>query len=174
MKILIKKYGSIAALIVVGIPVIQNLITGTSKESFALGEIVGYTTMVIAMATVFVAMKHYRDNLNNGAMTFGQGIRLGLGISAVGGVAFAIYNAVFVTLIMPDFNKQYFSYQTGLEVGTDEFQSQFNAMMETSGWMFSAVGGSILMFFTVFLIGFVESLIAAMIFQKKVPINGIV
>ncbi len=164
---LIKKYGSIATLIVVGIPVVQNLITGTSKESFAIGEIIGYTTMIIAMATVFVAMKHFRDNMNEGIMSFGQGLQIGLGISMVGGLAFAIYNAVFVTLIMPDFNEQYFSYQTGLEVGSAEFETQFKTMMETSGWMFSVVGGSILMFVTVFLIGFVESVISALIFQKK-------
>ena len=167
MKNLIKKYGLISALIVVGVPVISNLITGFNKESFAVGEIIGYTSMIVAMATVFVAMKHYRDNLNEGVMSFGQGFKLGLGISVIGGIAFALYNVVFVTWIMPDFNEQYFSYQTGLEMGTAEFESQYNAMLEENGFMFSLVGGTILMFITVFLIGFIESIIGALILQRK-------
>lgn len=168
MKNLIKKYGLISALIVVGVPVISNLITGYNKESFALGEIIGYTSMIVAMASVFVAMKHYRDNENHGNLSFGEGLKIGLGISVIGGLAFAIYNAVFVTWLMPDFNEQYFAYSTGLEIGSAEFDSQYATMMEENGFMFSLVGGSLLMFFTVFLIGFVESIIGAMVLKKKV------
>ncbi len=167
MKNLIKKYGLISALIVVGAPLIANLITGFNKESFALGEIIGYNSMIVAMATVFVAMKHYRDNLKEGVMSFGEGLKLGLGISVIGGIAFALYNAVFVTYIMPDFNEQYFAYQSGLEMGSAQFTTEYNTMMEENGFMFSLLGGLLLMFFTVFLIGFVESVIGAMVLKRK-------
>jgi len=167
MKKIFIKYGLIAGLIVVGVPVVLSLFTGFGPESFAIGEIIGYASIIVAMATVYFAMRQYRDNLNEGRLSFGRGLKIGTVISAIGGIAFAIYNVVFVTWIMPDFNEQYFAYSMGLEVGTPEFESQFAAMMESNGFMYSLLGGTILMFLTVFLIGFIISVISALILQSK-------
>ena len=68
---------------------------------------------------------------------------------------------------MPDFNEQYFAYAEGLEIGTPEFETKFAAMMESNGFMFSVLGGTILMFVTVFLIGFIISVISALMLQRK-------
>lgn len=167
MKNIIVRYGIIAALIVVGAPVFLGLIIGFGIDSFAMGEIVGYTSMVVAMITVYFAMRHYRDRLNHGVITFGTGLKIGSLISVLAGIAFAIYNIVFVTIIMPDFNEQYFAYTEGLEIGTPEFEAKFTAMMESNGFMFSIFGGTILMFTTVFLIGFIISVISALMLQRK-------
>ena len=101
MKKLVLKYGLISSAIVVGVPVISSLFIGFGPESFGKGEIIGYTSMIVAMATVYFAMRHYRDELNNGMLSFGQGLSIGSLISVMAGVAFAIYNVVFVTWIMP-------------------------------------------------------------------------
>ena len=108
----------------------------------------------------------FRDNENKGLMTFGEGMKIGLAVSSIGGLAFAIYNWIFVTWVMPDFNEQYYAYMSGNEIGTPEFNAGFNEMMETSGFMYSKVGGSLVMFFTVFLIGLVISVISSMILKK--------
>jgi hypothetical protein len=167
MKKLILKYGLISSAIVVGVPVISSLFIGFGPESFGKGEIIGYTSMIVAMATVYFAMRHYRDELNNGMLSFGQGLSIGSLISVMAGVAFAIYNVVFVTWIMPDFNEQYFAYSSGLEVGSTRFEMEYTNMMAENGFMFSTLGGTLLMFATVFLIGFVLSVISALIVQKK-------
>jgi hypothetical protein len=167
MKKLILKYGLISSAIVVGVPVISSLFIGFGPESFGKGEIIGYTSMIVAMATVYFAMRHYRDELNNGMLSFGQGLSIGSLISVMAGVAFAIYNVVFVTWIMPDFNEQYFAYSSGLEVGSTRFEMEYANMMAENGFMFSTLGGTLLMFATVFLIGFVLSVISALIVQKK-------
>jgi hypothetical protein len=167
MKKLVLKYGLISSAIVVGVPVISSLFIGFGPESFGKGEIIGYTSMIVAMATVYFAMRHYRDELNNGMLSFGQGLSIGSLISVMAGVAFAIYNVVFVTWIMPDFNEQYFAYSSGLEVGSTRFEMEYTNMMAENGFMFSTLGGTLLMFATVFLIGFVLSVISALIVQKK-------
>lgn len=171
MKNIVVRYGVIASLIVVGVPLLSGLIIGFGMDSFAMGEIVGYTSMIVAMTTVYFAMHHYRDQINKGVLSFGLGLKIGSLISVLAGIAFAIYNVVFVTFIMPDFNKQYFAYAyayaEGLELGTPEFEAKFAAMMEANSFMFSVLGGTILMFSTVFLIGFIVSLISALILQRK-------
>ena len=167
MKNILIKYGGFASAVVVGFPVLTGLLVGYGPDNFALSEVIGYTSIIVAMASVYFAMKHYRDNENAGAISFGQGMKIGLAISSVGGVAFALYNLVFVTWIMPDFNEQYYAYSSGNKVGTPQFETGYAELMETQGFMFSKLGGSPLMFATVFMIGLVISLISAMILQKK-------
>jgi uncharacterized protein DUF4199 len=165
MKNIIKKYGLIAAMICVGFPVLSSLIVGDNPDSYDIGELVGYSSIVVAMSLVYFAMRTYRDKENNGKINFREGIKIGTFISAIGGVAFAIYNLVFVTLIDPDFNEKYFAYQMDLERGTEEFKMQFTELMETGGFMYSTTGGTILMFFTVFLIGLVLSVISSLVLK---------
>mgnify|MGYP003630910938 FL=1 len=167
MKNIVVRYGVIAGLIVVGIPLLSGLIIGFGMDSFAMGEIIGYTSMIVAMTTVYFAMRHYRDQINKGMLSFGLGLKIGSLVSVLAGIAFAIYNVFFVTFIMPDFNEQYFAYAEGLEIGTPEFEAKFTAMMEANGFMFSVLGGTLLMFATVFLIGFIMSLISSLILQRK-------
>jgi len=167
MKNIVVRYGVIASLIVVGVPLLSGLIIGFGMDSFAMGEIIGYASMIVAMTTVYFAMRHYRDQINKGVISFGLGLKIGSLISVLAGIAFAIYNVVFVTFIMPDFNEQYFAYAEGLELGTSEFEAKFAAMMEANSFMFSVLGGTILMFSTVFLIGFIMSVISSLMLQRK-------
>jgi preprotein translocase subunit YajC len=167
MKKIIKKYGILAALICVGIPVLSSLIIGGESESYGIGEIVGYSSIVVAMSLVYFAMRNYRDKENNGQINFVEGMKIGSMISAIGGIAFAIYNLVFVTVIDPDFNEKYFAHQMDLERGSEEFQKEFAALMESGGFMYTIAGGTVLMFFTVFLIGFVISVISSLILKTN-------
>ncbi len=167
MKKIVIKYGLWGAAIVVGIPLLSSLIMGNGEESYSMGEIIGYSSMIVAMSLVYFAMRVYRDKENDGQINFGEGMKIGTLISVLGGVAFAVYNLVFVLWIDPEFGEKYFAYQEGLERGTDEFQQKFSAMMETGGFMYSTVGGTILMFMTVFLIGLVLSVISALIVKTK-------
>lgn len=167
MKKSLLKYGLIASLIVVGIPLISGMIMGFGPDSFALSEVIGYTSIIVAMATVYFAIRQYRDQQNEGRLHFGTGMKIGLLISTIGGIAFGIYNAIFVTYVMPDFNEQYFAYSTNTEVGTPEFEKGFTEMMTENEFMFSVLGGSIVMFLTVFLIGLVLTTISALILKHN-------
>ena len=165
MKNIIKKYGVLASLICVGFPVLASLIIGTESDSYGIGEIVGYASIVVAMSLVYFAMRNFRDKENGGQINFGQGLKIGSMISVFGGIAFGVYNLIFVTVIDPDFNEKYFADQIGLERGTAEFEKQFAELIETGGFMYTVTGGTILMFFTVFLIGFVVSVIASLVLK---------
>jgi len=167
MKSIIKKYGILAALICVGFPVLSSLVIGIDSNSYGIGELVGYASIVVAMSLVYFAMRNYRDKENEGQLNFGDGMKIGTIISAIGGLAFAAYNLVFVTLIDPDFNEKYFANQKGLERGTDEFEREFSALIESGGFMYTIAGGTVLMFFTVFLIGFVLTVISSLVLKTK-------
>lgn len=52
---------------------------------------------------IFYSQKNYRDQQNNGFLSIGEAVKLGVTIAVIGGVFYAIYNIIFVTVIEPDF-----------------------------------------------------------------------
>ena len=71
------------------------------------GEIIGYTTMVLAFLMVFFGVKSYRDNVAGGRVTFGRAVKVGLMITAVASVCYvATWELIYYTLA-PDFVEKY-------------------------------------------------------------------
>src|SRR5262245_45011915 len=53
-------------------------------------ELVGYGTMVIALSMVFFGIKSYRDNYQNGAIGFWKGFQVGILISLIASLMYAL------------------------------------------------------------------------------------
>ena len=75
-------FGSIAGLIV-GVPLFAMTV---AHPETPYGMLIGYLTMLIALSTVFAAIKRHRDQSLGGVIRFWPALMLGLGISAVAGV----------------------------------------------------------------------------------------
>ncbi len=118
------------------------------------------------MLLIIVAQINYRKE-QDGRLSFGQGFKIGLGISTIGGLAFALYNTVYVLFIDPEFNEKYFAYSMGLQRGSADFQQQYAEALSGNNFMYSLEGQALLMFLTVFLIGFVVSIAGGLILQKN-------
>ncbi len=90
--------------------------------TFENGELVGYTSMVIALSMVFFGVKSYRDNYLNGSITFGQALKVGSLISLVAALGYAISWEFYFNLVAPDFMDQYaaFSINKAKDSGATE------------------------------------------------------
>jgi hypothetical protein len=53
------------------------------KIGFDKGEIIGYTTMILAFMLVFFGIRSYRENVNGGHITFGRACAVGILITLV-------------------------------------------------------------------------------------------
>jgi len=80
-------YGTIAGLIAGG--ALSAVTLGAHAQSEIVGLLIGYTTMLIALSAVFVAIKRRRDKELGGVIKFWPALGLGLGISAVAGIFYA-------------------------------------------------------------------------------------
>ena len=103
---LILKYGVIAGL-AVGIP--MSIIT-LSLDADAVGHwgmAIGYTTMLIALSAVFVAIKRRRDDDQGGVIRFWPAFGMGLGISAVASVIYVVAWEAATAIAGIDFGKTY-------------------------------------------------------------------
>lgn len=75
------------------------------------GEVLGYTTMVVAFLLVFFGIRSYRDGVGGGRIGYGRAVAVGLLITAV---ASACYTATWEVLyynFMPDFAEHYGRYE---------------------------------------------------------------
>ncbi len=86
---MIVRYGVIAGLIV-GIPMFVFTDFGRSTGLDKYGYLIGYTTMLIALSTIFIAIKKHRDTALGGVIRFWPALGIGLGISFVAGIFYVL------------------------------------------------------------------------------------
>lgn len=89
MKNVVYKYGLLAGAIevIVGFG-LMSLLVGDKGIGIEYGELLGYTTMIVALSMIFFGVKAYRDEYQQGVITFGKAAQVGILITLV---ASAIY-----------------------------------------------------------------------------------
>lgn len=90
MKKLIITYGLISGSITAALMFITMPMYNKGTLSLDSGELVGYTGMVIALTMVFFGIKSYRDNHLNGTITFGKGFQIGILITLIASIMYAM------------------------------------------------------------------------------------
>src|SRR3712207_3380177 len=81
-------YGVMAGLIV-GVP-LSAFVLSDANPPGPWGMVIGYLTMLIALSTVFVAIKRRRDEDLGGVIRFWPAFGYGLAISAVAGMIYVV------------------------------------------------------------------------------------
>lgn len=122
--------------------------------SYSAQEVLGYLSIIISLSFVFFGIKHFRDRENNGQVRFGKALLIGVLISLITALGFAIADYIYTAAINPDFFEEY------------------RTTMQARGYEgeipeFTSTSAAAIMFLTVALIGFIISLISALILQKK-------
>lgn len=138
--------------------------------SYTSQEIIGYATMIASLSFIFMGIKHYRDKVNNGVVSFGTALGIGMLISMLVGLGIGLADYMYTTMINPDFMTEYMEYtlkgmKETLSAADYEIQkAQLEEQMKAYGNPFML---AFIMFFTVVVIGFVISLISGLILQRK-------
>jgi TRAP-type C4-dicarboxylate transport system permease large subunit len=85
-------YGAIGAAVVGGLMVFGFLSWTPEQKAEGMdnGLVVGYLTQIVALTTVFLGIKHFRDKERGGVVKFLPAFLVGLGISAVASLGWII------------------------------------------------------------------------------------
>ena len=138
--------------------------------SFTSQEVLGYASMIMALLFVFLGIKHFRDNENEGKVAFKKALTIGILISLITAVAFGILDVIYTEVLNPNFMEEYYTAsveQMKQSLPPDEFEAKL-AELESQKDLFSNPFFSFgLMAMTVFVIGFIISLISSLILQRK-------
>ena len=168
MKNTVLRYGLYSAITLGGLFILGFLI-GKNLD-YSAREVYGYASMVLSLMFVFFGIKHYRDKENNGAVSFGKGLLIGVLISLIAALAFGIIDVIYIEYINPDFVTEYYEHQVETLRTTlpeEEFQERFQEMESQKAFFSSTALNFLVMFMTVFVLGFIISLISALILQRK-------
>jgi len=141
------------SLITAAILFVLGLVLGQDLDH-STREVLGYVSIVISLLFVFYGIKHFRDKVNDGVVSFKQALILGMLISIFAGIGVALVDVIYTSVINPDFYEEYKTAmrEQGYEGEIPEMSSAFMAFI---------------MFATVLIIGFVISLLSALILQRK-------
>ena len=90
MKNTVIKYGLYALLsgfILFGLPFLFGM-----GVDFDYGELIGYTSMILSLLFVYFGIKHYRDKVNEGKVSLGKAIKIGMLIALFSAVGVALFD----------------------------------------------------------------------------------
>lgn len=105
MRKTVLTFGLIAGAIISG----MFLITLPFHEAigFDRGEIIGYTSMVVAFLLIYFGIRSYRDNVAGGRIAFGKAFVVGALIAVVASVCYVASWQLVYHKLAPDFVSRY-------------------------------------------------------------------
>jgi hypothetical protein len=98
-------FGSIAGVILS----VMMLVTVPFMDriGFKRGEVIGYTTMVLAFLLIFFGVRSYRDHVAGGSISFGRAFAVGTLILVVASVFYVATWQLIYYKLAPDFVTKY-------------------------------------------------------------------
>ena len=134
-----------------------------------MGEIIGYSSMVVSLLFVFFGIKHFQDKENNGLVTFAKALLIGILISLIVSLAFGILDIVYVKFVNPDFMNEYYEgmLEQAQSLPAEEFELRKAALLAEKEMFLNPFLHFFIMSMMVFVIGFIISLLSALILQRK-------
>jgi hypothetical protein len=107
MKRIVLTYGIIGGIIV---SAMMWFTLGDGNHDWENGEMIGYTTMVIALSTNFFGVKSYRDKHLSGSITFGKAFLVGLYITLIASTMYVASWLVISANTEQDFMESYITH----------------------------------------------------------------
>lgn len=170
MKKTVLRFGLYASIWSLLLFVLAYVLFFRHTDDYDKREIIGWASIVLSLIFVFVGIKYFRDKINNGYLSFGQGMKLGILITLFPSVIFGIWSLFYAYYLDPDFNTKYFDSQVEklrktvpaneLAARVKEMES-FRELNENPAFAFG------LMFLSVFLIGLIITIISTFILKRK-------
>ncbi len=133
-------------------------------------EIFGWVSIFASLSFVFFGIKHFRDQINNGYITFGKALLIGLAISAIAGLAIGILDIIYIIAINPDFATEYIQHTlNGLKetLSVEEFEIKKEELLEEMKLFDNPLSSGLFMFGLIFATGIIISLLSSLILQRK-------
>jgi len=138
------------------------------------GEILGYTSIILAALLIFFGIRSYRENVAGGRLTFGRGFAVGILIALISSACYVTTWEVVYFKFLPDFADKYAAHLVERAKASgaspqklDETQQKATQFKQIYN---NPAINMALTFLEVFPIGLAVTLISAGILRKKQPI----
>ena len=126
--------------------------------------------MIVSRSLVYFWFKNYSATESEGNIRFIKALTIGVLISFITASAFAILDVLYVEVLNPEFMDQYYAHtieQMQHTMPADEVEAKVKEMEAQKELFSSPLVTFFVMGMTVFVIGFIMSLISSLILQRK-------
>lgn len=148
------------------IPLVMGLVVLVAGKESGFTEIAGFASMIIALSTIYLGIRQYRDREKAGQITFWQGVKVGLLITLIATVIYVISWTIYYYMgpgqVMME---QYFQNQIDqLQAAGDSSKIQSMEQMQANYSKPIVLIGYT--FMEIFPIGLLITLISALIIKR--------
>ena len=165
------RYGIFAALTILAFATINLFIVAKSAD-YATQEVLGYLTIVLAMIFVFLGIRHFRDRVNDGLLSFGEGFKVGLLIALVPAVFFGLFDLLYTEVLNPSWKEEYYShYAQQLRDSTppEKLTAELDKLEKQKELFSKPFMQFVIMTLTVFVVGVIVTIISALSLRRNKP-----
>ncbi len=158
--------GTLSSVMMCGtVPFLRDLNHGNK------GYYLGYTAIVLSFLLVFFGIRSYRDNISNGAITFGRAFTIGIGITLISCLFYVVTWEIIYFNFLHGFMDSYFAHQiqkAQSAPGTPEaIQAKVASIRHGQQLYENPFFNALYTFIEPFPVGLLITLISAAILRKK-------
>jgi hypothetical protein len=174
MKSTVYRYSIYATITILVLALLQVTIIA-SRASFAVQEAAGYLSMLISMIFVFMGMRHYKNKVNGGFLSFGEGLKIGVLIVLLPAVFFGIFDILYTQVIDTAWADHYYNHiveEAKKTIAPEKLASELEKIEKQKELFASPVMQFLVMSGTVFIIGFIVTIISSLTLMKRKTLSN--
>jgi hypothetical protein len=131
----------------------------------------GYSSMIVAFSFIYVGIRNYREKYNDGIISFGKAMRIGLGITLIGSTMYVVLWMIDLYCFMPDFMDKYAATMVKAAQDSGVTGAALDKKLAYIKHMQDLYKSPVFVFFFTYLevapVGIVISLIASLILRRR-------
>jgi hypothetical protein len=170
MKKIVIKFGLIGGAII-SVFMASTMPFFDENTDMSQSELMGYAAMVVALSTISIGIRNYRNHELQGVISFGKAFKVGLYIALVASTLYVLTWMVISHFYMPNFMEIYVQNTIDTMLATGKTQDEIDAQltsMERMMEMYKNPFFKVLITYTEILpVGILISLISAATLKKK-------
>lgn len=161
MKNYILRYGLAGGLVSIALGLF-NWFTVAQWYGPVVSQTVGWLSIILSLMCIPLGIRYFRDKLNKGRVSFGEGLRIGLGITFVVSVLMYFYSALFFVFQGPEFIEW-----TKRGLSPAELAAYEQQIAQTPAWVYTPWVQAFILFLSIVLIGLVVTVISSLILKRS-------
>ncbi|MDN5202670.1 DUF4199 domain-containing protein [Fulvivirgaceae bacterium BMA10] len=160
MKNYVLRYGLLGGCVSIGLGLFNWFFIASTLGHNA-SQFIGYLSLILALFCIPLGIRYFRDKLNDGAVSFGEGFKIGAGITFITSLMVFLYSALFFVFAGDDFNAW---REKGLT--QSELEQVRQQMVEMPEFVLNPWFQGFVMFLMAFLIGMIINLISSLVLKS--------
>jgi hypothetical protein len=143
------------------------------QDKLGHSYVIGYTTIVLSLMLTFFGVRSYRDNIQNGHITFGKAFLVGLSITVISCLCYVVTWEIIYFNFMPDFMDKYGAHilqkMQASGATAAAIQQKSEEINKLKVMYKNPLFNAAITFIEPFPVGLVITLLSAAVLRKKAP-----